>query len=113
MSQQPDYDEIPELALIDELQTFVGNKKNKMWLWISVNKGFLGILAMTIGDRSAETFKPLWKIIKGWKCFFYATDGYPVYPKFIDEADHIVSKSYMTRVEGENTKFLALLSTLA
>ena len=70
MSQQPDYDEIPEVAQIDELQTFVGNKKNKMWLCTSVNKGFAGILAMTVGDRSAETFKPLWKIIKGWKCFF-------------------------------------------
>ncbi len=52
-------------------------------------------------------------IIKGWKYFFYATDSYAVYPKFIDEADQIASKSYMTRVEGENTKFLALLSTLA
>jgi len=45
--------------------------------------------------------------------FFYATDSYAVYPKFIDEADQIASKSYMTRVEGENTKFLALLSTIA
>ena len=45
--------------------------------------------------------------------FFYATNGYAVYPKFIDEANYIVSKSYMTRLEGENTKFLALLSTLA
>jgi insertion element IS1 protein InsB len=29
LSQQPDYDEIPEVAQIDELQTFVGNKKTK------------------------------------------------------------------------------------
>jgi insertion element IS1 protein InsB len=36
--------------------------------------------------------------------FFYATDGYVVSPQFIDEADHIVSKTYMTRVEGENTR---------
>jgi hypothetical protein len=35
-----------------------------------VNKGYAGILALTIGDSSAETFKPLWKIIKGWKGFF-------------------------------------------
>lgn len=112
LSEQPDYDEIPEVAQIDELQTFVGNKKNKIWLWTSVNKKFAGILAWTIGDRSAETFKPLWKIIKGWKCFFYATDGYAVYPKFIDEADHIVSKSYMTRVEGENTRLRHYLARL-
>jgi IS1 family transposase len=57
------------------LQTFVGNKKNQIWLQTSVNKELAGILAETIGDRSAEKFKPLWKIIKGWKCFFYATDG--------------------------------------
>ena len=112
MPKQPDYDEIPEVAQIDELQTFVGNKKNKIWLWTAVNKGSAGILAWTIGDRSAETFKPLWKIIKGWKCFFYATDGYVVYPQFIDEADHIVSKTYMTRVEGENTRLRHYLSRL-
>ena len=68
-SEQPDYDEIPEVAQIDELPTFVGNKKNKIWLWTPVDKGFVGNLAFTIGDRAAETFKPLWKIIKGWKCF--------------------------------------------
>ena len=77
-----------------------------------MNKGSAGILAWTIGDRSAETFKSLWKIIKGWKCFFYATDGYVVYPQFIDEADHIVSKTYMTRVEGENTRLRHYLSRL-
>ncbi len=37
-------------------------------------------------------------------CFFYVTDGYAVYPQFIDELDHIVSKPSMTRVEGENTR---------
>jgi len=37
--------------------------------------------------------------------FFYATDGYVVYPQFIDETDHIISKTYMTSVEGENTTF--------
>ena len=110
MSQQPDYDEIPEVAQIDELQTFVGNKKNKIWRATAVNKGSAGILAGTIGDRLAETFKSLWKIIKGWKYFFYATDGYVVYPQFIDEADHIVSKTYMTRVEGENTRLRHYLS---
>ena len=77
-----------------------------------MNKGSAGILALTIGDSSAETFKPLWKIIKGWKFFFNATDGCVVYPLFIDETDHIVSKTYMTRVEGENTRLRHYLSHL-
>jgi len=36
--------------------------------------------------------------------FFYVTDGYVVYPQFIEDANHIVNKTSMTRVEGENTR---------
>lgn len=74
-------------------------KKNKIWLWTAVNKASAGIIAWVLGDRSATTFKPLWKIIKCWHSFFYVTDAYAVYPIFIDDADHIVQKTYMTRVE--------------
>jgi IS1 family transposase len=87
-------------------------KKNKIWLWAAVNKASAGILAWVLGSRSAETFKPLWNIIKGWKSFFYATDGYVVYPIFIDDADHIVKKTYMTRVEGENSRLRHYLARL-
>lgn len=67
--------------------------------------------ALTL-DRSKETFKPLWKIIQGWECFFYGTDGYAVYPQFIDELDHIVSQPSMTRVEGKNTRLRHYLARL-
>jgi len=46
------------------------------------------------------------------KSFFYATDGYGVYPIFIDDADHIVKKTYMTRVEGENSRLRHYLARL-
>lgn len=86
-------------------------KKNKIWLWTAVNKHSPGILAWILGDRSAETFKQLWKTIRCWKSFLYVTDGYAVYPCFIDDCDHLVKKTYMTRVEGENTRVLALFGT--
>jgi len=56
---------------------------------------------MGYGDHSAETFKPLWQIVATWQ-IFYVTDGYKVYPSFIEQGDQI-SKTYMTRVENENT----------
>ena len=112
LPEQPDYEEIPSATQIDELQTYIGKKNKKIWLWTAVKKGLPGIIAWVIGDRSAETFKPLWKIIKGWESFFYATDGYVVYPSFIDDGDHIVSKTYMTRVEGENTRLRHYLARL-
>jgi IS1 family transposase len=65
-----------------------------------------------LGDHSAETFKPLWEFVSSWQCYFYVTDGWKVYPQFIDSGDHIVSKTYMTRVEGENTRLRHYLARL-
>ena len=39
-----------------------------------------------------------------WKCYFYITDGWKVYPQFIPDGDQIICKTYMTRIEGENTR---------
>jgi IS1 family transposase len=69
-------------------------------------------LAWVLGDHSAETFKPLWDIVCCWQCYFYVTDGWKVYPQFINPGDQIVSKIYMTRVEGENTRLRHYLARL-
>ncbi len=108
----PLLEEIPEIIDFDELQTFIGNKRNKVWIWTTVNHKQAGVLAWTIGDLSAETFKPLWRIVKCWQCFFYVTDCWQVYPIFIEDADHIVSKTYMTRVKVENTRLRLYLARL-
>ena len=57
-----------------------------------------------LGDHSAETFQLLWDSVSRWQCYLYVTDGWKVYPSFIPDGDQIVSKTYMTRVEGENTR---------
>ena len=57
-----------------------------------------------IGDHSAETFESLWQLLKKWQSYFYVTDGWKVYPGFIPDGDRIVCQTYMTRVEGENTR---------
>ena len=75
----PESPEIAEIADLDELETFVGNKQNKLWIWTAVNHFQAAILAWVIGDRSAKTFQPLWLKLKCFRCFFYVTDGWSVY----------------------------------
>ncbi len=65
-----------------------------------------------LGDHSVKTFEPLWAIVSIWQCYFYVTDGWSVYPGFIPPEDQIVSKPYMTRVEGENTRSQHYLARL-
>jgi IS1 family transposase len=47
-------------------------------------------LDWVLGDYSAETFRPLWELVKTWGCYFYVTDGWSVYPCFIADEDHII-----------------------
>ncbi|MEG4365283.1 IS1 family transposase [Microcoleus sp. C2C6] len=102
---------MPEIGELDELQTYV--KKHKIWLWTAVDHFRSGILGWVLGDRSSdETFESLWDRVSAWKCYFYVTDGWPVYPMFIPDEDRIISKTYMTRVEGENTRLRHYLARL-
>ncbi len=112
LADTPECEEIPEITQVDELESFIGKKKHKIWLWTAVNKHTPGVIAWVLGDRSSETFKLLWQVISCWHSFFYVTDGYSVYPCFISDEDHIVSKTYMTRVEGENSRFRHYLARL-
>jgi IS1 family transposase len=97
---------------LDELETFVGKKQNKLWIWTAVDHFAAGILAWVVGDHSAATFRSLWDGISIWQCYFWVSDGNPVYPGFIPAGDQIVSKTYMIRVEGENTRLRHYLARL-
>ena len=77
-----------------------------------VNHWKPGIILWTVGDRGSSSFHVLWLIIKCWHSFWYVTDGWKVYPGFINPEDHLICKTYMTRVEGENTRLRHYLARL-
>ena len=87
-------------------------KRTNSGIGAVVNHSNQGIILWNIGDRSHQTFEPIWQIIKCWGSFWYVTDGYSVYPSYIQPEDHLVSKTYMTRVEGENTRLRHYLARL-
>ncbi len=81
-------------------------------MWTAVDHFNPGILGWVLGDHSSKTFKPLWEFVEKWRCYFYVTDGWKVYPMFIPDSDQIICKTYMTRVEGENTRLRHYLARL-
>ncbi|WP_399315748.1 IS1 family transposase [Trichocoleus sp. FACHB-69] len=103
---------IPEVGELDELETFVGSKKTKSGSGRQLTTLNRGILGWVLGDHTAKTFAPLWAVVATWLSYFYVTDGWSVYPGFIPAGDQIVSKTYMTRVEGENTRLRHYLARL-
>ncbi len=67
---------------------------------------------MGVGSHSVETFRALWALVEPWQCYFYVTDGWSVHSCFIPEGDQIISKTYRTRVEGENKRLRHYLTRL-
>ena len=89
LSETEAVETIPEVSEIDEIHIFFGQKKDSLLVWTAVNHFAEGILAWMLGDRSRDTFVALWMMIKNWYCYFWVTDGYCVYPKYINSENHI------------------------
>ena len=51
-----DEEDHPTIAELDELQTYVGRKPDKIWLWTAINHHDLGILAIEVGDQARSNF---------------------------------------------------------
>jgi len=102
----------PLVGQLDELQIYIGKKTNKIWVWTALDKDYSEILEWELGDRSGKTYEKLWQKVKNWQCYFWITDGYKVYPQFLPEEEQIISKTYMTRVEGENGRLRHYLARL-
>lgn len=103
----------PEFAELDELQTYIGRKTDKIWIWTAINHLAPGIIAIEIGDRSGQTFDKLWQRIKIWDSRKYFTDGYCIYAIYIPVKKHqVLPKTQLTRVEGENTRLRHYLARL-
>jgi len=45
---------------VDELRSFVFRSKDKVWVWISMNRETREIVASACGDRSENTCRILW-----------------------------------------------------
>jgi len=50
---------IPVLE-VDELRSFVFRSKDKVWVWISMNRETREIVASSCGDRTENTCRVLW-----------------------------------------------------
>ena len=62
----------PERAVLemDEMWTFVGKRKRKVWLWLAVERAPRRIVAWVLGRRDAAT---------GWRFFQSLPAHYRVY----------------------------------
>jgi len=102
-----------EEAELDEMWSFVGNKKNQRWLWLAVDHTNRKIIAFAFGRRKYEVFRKFKKLLKPFGIKRYYTDGYECYSKYLLNASHSVGKTNTRRIERKNLTLRARIKRLA
>ena len=89
---------------IDEMWTYVGNKKNQQWLWYSFSPIQKKETAYLFGKRTDDTCSKLFEQISIVKTHFY-TDNWSSYSKIIPIEKHTISKKFTQNIERNNLNF--------
>lgn len=100
----------------DEMWSFVGEKSNKQWIWIAMDKDTRQIIAVHVGDRSEQSALALWNNIpeevKANSVFH--TDDWDPYKGVIPSEKHAYSKrkKFTNHIERFNNTMRQRVSRL-
>jgi insertion element IS1 protein InsB len=92
--EQPDIELINIDSEADELWSFVGEKANKQWLWVALDRATRQIVALFIGDRSAAGALGLWQALpeRYRQQATFHTDDWDAYKRIIPAHQHRFSQ---------------------
>ena len=79
----------------DELWSFVGNKKNKQWVWLAIDRETREIVGMAVGNRDSDGAQALWASLPRayQECAISYTDFWDAYGTVIAaDRHHAVGK---------------------
>ncbi|WP_157879484.1 IS1 family transposase [Xenorhabdus poinarii] len=93
--------EIQLVCEVDEMWSFVGNKKQQRWLWYAWEPRLKRIIAHTFGRRNKKTLKKLLKKLARFNVAFWCTDNLNAY-NMLQTNKHLIGKSFTQRIEREN-----------
>ena len=79
-----------EALELDEMWTFVGQKRRKVWLWLAVERASRRVVAWVLGRRDAATAQRLWQALPGRyrRHCWYFTDLLPAYVDVLPRWQH-------------------------
>lgn len=77
----------------DELWSFVGQRDNKVWVWLAMDQETKEIVAMHVGDRSEESAHALWDKLPPLyrQCAVFYTDDWDAYQAVLPDNRHRIA----------------------
>jgi IS1 family transposase len=75
---------------LDELWSFVGNKRRKQWIWLAMDAQSRAIVGVYVGNRSRRSAERLWKSLPPVyrQCAVCYTDFWDAYVEVLPSKRH-------------------------
>jgi insertion element IS1 protein InsB len=87
---------------LDEMWPYVARKANPRWLWHAIDHHTGNVLAYVFGRRQDAVFLRLQALSEPFGITRYYTDGWGTYERHVDEAQHVVGKEHMQKIESKH-----------
>ncbi len=97
---------------VDELWSFVQQKKRQSWLWYAYSPRLQKIIGFVVGRRTDHSCQRLLDKLEGCQVTRFYTDDWESYEKLIPEHRHWIGKMGTQRIERQNLNFRTHLKRL-
>ena len=87
---------------MDEMWSYVKNKKKQRWLFHAIERTSNKILAFAIGPRTKSTLKKLLDKLSVFKIKDYYTDNWKPYKKLLPSPKHFIGKENNQSIERKH-----------
>ena len=102
-----------EESELDEMWSYVSNKKNQRWLWHALDRRSGKILAYAFGRRTDEVFLELKELLEPFGIQNYCTDGWGAYERHLPAEQHEIGKRKTQQIERKHLDFRTRIKRLA
>jgi len=98
---------------LDEMRTFIGNKKKKYWIVYAIDRATKEVVDFKVGKRNNKTLKRVVDTLLLAKAKKIYTDGLRNYKSLIPESIHKIGKYKINRIERNNLSVRTHLKRLS
>lgn len=98
---------------VDEMWSYVGNKKEQLWLWHAINHRTGTVLAYVFGRRKDEVFLKLKALLEPFGITQYYTDHLGTYQRHLNPEQHRPGKRNTQRIERKHLGLRTRIKRLA
>ena len=97
---------------VDELCTFIGHKKNRVWVAYALDRSTKNVVGMRVGKRSKRMLRPLVDTLLLAEAKRIHTDGCDIYPALIPPNIHRAKRFATNGIERMNLTLRTRLKRL-